>query len=103
MTSRVVGMAPRLPGPTTSGVARHLKSTVRNATALGGWHRAMRPVDRGVRTRRTFRLFRKVPEYSGSKFWIDRGASRAGAVAHDAVQTGFDVRRRTARGGQIVE
>ena len=46
-----------------------------NATALGGWHRAMRAVDRGVRTRRTFRLFWKVPEYSGSKFWIDRGAA----------------------------
>ena len=34
------------------------------------WHRAMRAVDRGVRTRRTFRLFRKIPEYSGSNFGL---------------------------------
>ena len=55
------------------------------ATALDGWHRAVCSVDRGVRARRTFHLFRKVPEYSGSFFDRD-------ALVGDGADGGSDLR-----------
>ena len=57
-----------------------------------------RSVDRGVRTRRTFRLFRKVPEYSGSKSWIDRGASLCAPFHGMPILIPADVPDRRTRG-----
>ena len=84
----VARAALRSRSPATRDRRSALKSTVRHATAPGGWHRAMRAVDRGVRTRRTFRLFWKGPEYSGSKFWIDRAPRAHGCPTAEAHRVG---------------